>query len=85
MAHAIRHEGFDRKEAGAPRAKALRPAVSAHGSEGRSERRPTLPEMSRQSGIQRSRQGRRRLAPSLGACLAEEIVADLSKDPRHDQ
>jgi hypothetical protein len=85
MAHAIRHEVFDRKEAAAPRAKALRPAVSAHRSEGASDRHPTLPEMSRQSGIQRSWQGRRRPAPSLGACLAEEVVADLSKDPRHDQ
>jgi hypothetical protein len=85
MAHAIRHEVFDRKEGAAPGAKALRPAVSAHGSEVSSDRCPTLPAMSRQSGIQRSRQGRRRSAPCLGACLAEEVVADLSKDPRHDK
>ena len=85
MAHAIRHERFDRKEAGAPWAKALRPNVSAHGSEGPSDRHPTVPEMSRQSGIRRSPQARRRPAQGLGACIAEEVVADLSKDPRHDQ
>ena len=83
MAHAIRHERFDRTEVARPRAKALRP-TAPDASEVASDKRPTLRPPSRQSGIQQSRERLRRPKPHLGACLAEEVSADLSKDPRHD-
>ena len=85
MAHAIRHERFGRTEAAGPRAKALRPTVSAHASEVPSDKRPTLRPTSRQSGIQLPHERLGRPEPYLGACLAEEVIADHSKDPRHDR
>jgi hypothetical protein len=50
------------------------------GCEGGGPFRPSA----RPSGIQTSRKPRRRPGAGLGDCVAEEIVADLSKDPRHD-
>jgi hypothetical protein len=85
MAHAIRDEAWLSTQPPTPRAKALRPTVSAPTPELPPDRRPTLRPPSRPSGIQASRERPRRRETGLGECVAEEVVADLSNDPRRDR
>jgi hypothetical protein len=85
MAHAMRDQAWLPPQPLAPRAKALRPPVSAPTPELPPDRRPTFRPPSRPSGIQASRERPGRRETGLGECVAEEVVADLSNDPRHDR
>ncbi len=83
MAHATRRD-VPRPAQPAPiRAKALRTNPGPV-SEQRPEKRTTWRPPARQSGIQVSAESHYRPRADSGVCLEEEVLADLSKDPRHD-
>jgi hypothetical protein len=82
MAHATRRDVFRRGHPPLPRAKALRPDLAA--ADQQPEKRPTWRPPPRPSGIQVSADTPFRPRADSGVCLGEEVVADLSKDPRHE-
>jgi hypothetical protein len=84
MAHATSRDVARPAHSAPIRAKALRPD-SAPVSEQRPEKRATWRPPARQSGIQTSGTPAFRPRADSGVCLGEEVVADLSKDPRHDR
>jgi hypothetical protein len=83
MAHATRRNVARPAQSVPIRAKALR-SEPALASEQRPEKRPTWRPPARQSGIQTSGAAPFRPRADSGVCLGEEVIADLSKDPRHD-
>lgn len=83
MAHATRRDVPRPAQPALIRAKALRPDPAAV-SEQRPEKRPTWRPPARQSGIQVSADSHFRPRADSGVCLEEEVIADLSKDPRHE-
>jgi hypothetical protein len=83
MAHATRRD-VSRPLPTPARAKPLRPTLPSTDSEMRPERRQTWRPPRRESGIEEATVALYRRIADSGICLGEEVVADLSKDPRHD-
>jgi hypothetical protein len=83
MAHAIRRDVARPGQSAPIRAKVLRPDPAPLSEQG-PEKRPTWRPPARQSGIQASGTPPFRPRADSGVCLGEEVIADLSKDPRHD-
>ena len=83
MAHATRRDVRRAAQPAPLRAKALRPDLVPP-STPRPEGRPTWRPPARPSGIQVSADIPFRSRADSGICLGEEVVADLSKDPRHE-
>ena len=83
MAHAIRHEAWLAPQPTSPRAKPLRPTPIAPSPDLTPDRRTTWQSPADRFRNQASGERRRRGANS-GNSFSEEVVADLSKDPRHD-
>jgi hypothetical protein len=87
MAHATRRDVARPAHSAPIRAKVLRrdsAPLSEQGPEERPEKRTTWRPPARQSGIQASGTPAFRPRADSGVCLGEEVIADLSKDPRHD-
>lgn len=83
MAHATRRDVARTAQSAPIRAKALRPDPALV-SEQQPEKRTTWRPPARESGIQVSAPTPFRQRADSGVCLGEEVVADLSKDPRHE-
>jgi len=84
MADATRREGFGRPSPLPPRARTLRPTDPSTPA-ARRDTRPTMRPPPRLSALEDSEVRPYRAKADSGICLGEEVVADLSKDPRHDE
>jgi len=84
MAEATRREVPRRSPPAPPKAKTLGPTDPGGVYEPRADKRPTARPPARPSGLDPSEVRPYRPRADSGICLGEEVVADLSKDPRHD-
>src|SRR5277367_1968839 len=83
MAHAIRYEARHATVPDAPKAKALRQKASTQPPQPSLDPRTTRWPAGRRSGTQAlGERPARRMQPAK--VIEEEVVADLSKDPRHE-
>ena len=84
MANATRRDVPRPAQPARIRPKALRPPEPGPVSDLRPEKRTTWRPPARPSGIQVSAEPQFRPRADSGVCLGEEVIADLSKDPRHE-